>query len=564
MAFGMSIKILVKLALATMLATPVFAYMPQATGGGEASADDAEFRRKPRIAVLQFQTSSERVKELGLGEAITAMAMTELRNNSNYIIVERSQIRAIIDENTLSQLGLTRSATDKLVKGLDVEVILIGEVSYLGATIHIDARMVDIRTSRVAMTDFIQTNDISNIRGAISMVVRRMLQEYLRPWMGSLSIASDPTGAEVYIDGDYAGSTALRKPVVVDNLIGGHYIVKIIAGGYVDWQGEIIVLPKMSQTFNIPLIAKPGSMTISSEPPEAEVFLDNNLMGETPLILREVAEGEHDLRIVKDTYKEWSRKVVVRSFQPTDVNVTLEVLPAMLVIRSDPPGASVYFKGRARGTTPLTLSNLKPGEVVLRLTKKDYNEWVSSSLLAPDERREIDAVLVRQVGLVSVASDPDNANVFLASQNSDTRTRIGATPIFNYETTVGNYIIEIVKSEHHTALLSITVQQGRLTEISERLAEKPGSIVVESLPANARVFMNDMFVGRTPLTLNNVKRGSYVIRMSLPYATAEETVAVFPDGMTNVSHSFQKPKTYVWSALWVSVVTSLLYLGAGG
>ncbi|MEE9157482.1 MAG: PEGA domain-containing protein, partial [Gammaproteobacteria bacterium] len=540
------------------------AFVPQATAGGARSASDSEFRRKPRIAVLQFQTSSDRVKELGLSEAITAMAMTELRNNSNYVIVERSQIRAIIDENTLSQLGLTRSATDKLVEGLDVEVVLIGEVSYLGATIHIDARMVDIRTSRVAMTQFVQTTDIANIRGAISTLVRQMLQEYLRPWMGSLSIASDPGGAEVYIDGAYAGSTALRKPVVVDNLIEGRYDVKIIAGGYIDWRGDIVVLPKMAQTFNIPLIAKPGSMTIGSEPPEAEVYLDNNLMGKTPLTLREVAEGEHDLRIVKETYKEWSRKVVVRSFQPTDVTVTLEVLPAMLVIRSDPVGASVYFKGRSRGTTPLTLSNLTPGEVVLRLTKADYNEWVSSSLLAPNERREIDAVLVRQVGLISFASDPDNADVFLTSQSTGTRARIGTTPIFNYETTVGAYTIEIAKSEYHTASRSILVQKGLLAEVSQKLEEKPGQILVGSVPENARVFMNNVFVGRTPLTVPNVKRGTYVIAMSLPYATSEETVSVFPDGKTEVSHRFQKPKTYVWSALWVTVVTSLLYLGAGG
>ncbi len=534
----------------------------QPTGRSIRTQEESPFRKKPRIAVLPFQTSSGKVKEIGLSEAITAMAVTELRNNSNYVTLERSQIRAVIDEQALAELGLTKSATKKLMEVLDVEIVLLGEVAYLGETIHIDARMVDIRTSRVAVTDFVQTDALARVRGATNRLVQQMLLEYLRPWMGSLAITSDPAGAEVYLDGDYVGTTVLNKPVKVDDLIEGRYNVKLIAGGYVDWQGEIVVMPKMSQSFNVPLIAKPGSMTISSEPPEAEVYLDNNLVGKTPLTLKEVAEGEHDLRIVKETYKEWTRKVVVRSFQPTDVKVSLEVLPALIIVRSEPAGADVYFMGRNRGTTPVTLSNLTPGEVVLRLTKTNYEEWVTSLLVAPDERREIDAVLVQQVGLLSVTSIPDSAAVFLKNMDVGTRKRIGVTPVFNYETTVGAYLVETEKRDYFTASSKALVLQGRLEEISQVLEEKPGQIVVSTVPENARVFLDDAFVGRTPLAIE-LNRGTYSVRMSLPFASAQKDVAVLPDKETPVSHRFHKPRSYVLSVLCVSIMTTLLYLSAG-
>ncbi|MCH7851993.1 MAG: hypothetical protein IIC41_04295, partial [Candidatus Marinimicrobia bacterium] len=85
------------------------------------------------------------------------------------------------------------------------------------------------------------------------------------------------------MDGDYVGTTSREKPVRVDNFIEGRYDVKLIAGGYVDWQGEIVVLPKMSQSFNIPLIMKPGSMTVSSEPPPPQT---RPRLPEIPLVVK--------------------------------------------------------------------------------------------------------------------------------------------------------------------------------------------------------------------------------------------------------------------------------------
>ncbi|MCH8328117.1 MAG: hypothetical protein IID15_06290, partial [Candidatus Marinimicrobia bacterium] len=47
------------------------------------SADAQNFRKKPRIAVLPFQSASKKVKDMGLAEAVTAMIVTEIRNKSN-------------------------------------------------------------------------------------------------------------------------------------------------------------------------------------------------------------------------------------------------------------------------------------------------------------------------------------------------------------------------------------------------------------------------------------------------------------------------------------------------
>ena len=47
------------------------------------------------------------------------------------------------------------------------------------------------------------------------------------------------------------------------------------------------------------LIPKPGSMDVSSEPAGAEVYVNGNKMGTTPMLVENLAEGSHKLRIVK-------------------------------------------------------------------------------------------------------------------------------------------------------------------------------------------------------------------------------------------------------------------------
>ena len=48
--------------------------------------------------------------------------------------------------------------------------------------------------------------------------------------MGSLSVASDPAGAALYIDGQFAGKT----PVDLKELMPGDHPVRIVQDGYVE------------------------------------------------------------------------------------------------------------------------------------------------------------------------------------------------------------------------------------------------------------------------------------------------------------------------------------------
>jgi hypothetical protein len=62
-----------------------------------------------------------------------------------------------------------------------------------------------------------------------------------------------------------------------------------------------------------PLPEKTGSITITSSPSGAEVYLDNEYHGTTPGTIRDVAAGNHMVEVRENGYKTWSQNITVIS-----------------------------------------------------------------------------------------------------------------------------------------------------------------------------------------------------------------------------------------------------------
>jgi hypothetical protein len=69
--------------------------------------------------------------------------------------------------------------------------------------------------------------------------------------------------------------------------------------------------------------ANPESMSVNSNPDEAEVYLDNSFIGNTPTTLK-LNPGKHTIMVKQAGYKEWSREVSAESGSEAHVTATLE------------------------------------------------------------------------------------------------------------------------------------------------------------------------------------------------------------------------------------------------
>ncbi len=518
------------------------------------------FRTKPNIAVIPFTNTNTQAKETEYGRTVSAMLATALRSQTNFIVLERSELNKILSEQTLGLSGLTQEMAQTLGELYNVEVVLGGDVSLIDHTLHIDARLIETNSSKIVVALYATCQDLKLIRNVVDNLAKELEQTYLRQWMGSISINSQPAGTEVYLDGKYIGLTNDQQTLEISELLEGTYNLKLIRGGYDDWESEIIVLSKMERSVKISLIAKPGAMNIYSSPEGAKIYVDNNFMGETPQSLKKVAEGEHEIRLVKENYKEWTQNVTVRSFQPTDVKATLKVSPGILTVNSKPTDANVYFKGQFIAKTSHILSNIPPGEIVIRVEKDGYEEWTTSVMIQPNKHEVLDIVLKEKVGTLNITSRPEDVEVYIRNAQGLERKKIGDTPILNFTTSIGNYVIDVEKKDYFSSRKTVSVMHKQLSSVSFELKEKPGSIFVETNPSKARIFLDGTFKGRSPLHIDNIPKGEYQINMGLPYDQEEKMITVETNRQTTVSASFSKPEDYMISMTSIGMVAILFHL----
>ncbi|MFC2091230.1 FlgO family outer membrane protein [Elusimicrobiota bacterium] len=103
---------------------------------------------KIRIAVLDFENISETAKSRNIGESLSEIMVTELINNSFFEIVERKQLKNILEELQLNLSDVFDGANSKKIgKLLGADALLLGSISEIEQFFHINIRIVDVEKS---------------------------------------------------------------------------------------------------------------------------------------------------------------------------------------------------------------------------------------------------------------------------------------------------------------------------------------------------------------------------------------------------------------------------------
>ena len=144
---------------------------------------------------------------------------------------------------------------------------------------------------------------------------------------GALQVTSVPQ-SKVYLDSKLLGTTPLCACELAQMLSVGDYAIKLVPtdGNFRPFEEKITInkttLTVVDRTFSdngesdgsiISLSSlnnkKDIEILVVSLPDIANVFLDSNPVGITPLLLKQVSESDHDLRVTRDGYKEKSIKI---------------------------------------------------------------------------------------------------------------------------------------------------------------------------------------------------------------------------------------------------------------
>ncbi|MFL2555058.1 MAG: PEGA domain-containing protein [Candidatus Rariloculaceae bacterium] len=228
---------------------------------------------------------------------------------------------------------------------------------------------------------------------------------------GLISLTTFPeAAAEVRVDGLSLGIT----PLADVEIITGRHQLEFIAERYLTEMQELDVIGAGErQEVVIELTPNWAPITVTSEPPGAEVRVDGSVTGETPVVI-ELSAGERIVELRLGGYNSWTEVVSVLADQPQSLPlVALTEADGRIELVSDPVGAAVTVDGEYRGQTPLVVQ-LSPRRVHnLTLTKPGYNTIEQDISVAADSDRALALEMVSRMGIVELISEPTNAEIWV-------------------------------------------------------------------------------------------------------------------------------------------------------
>jgi len=125
--------------------------------------------------------------------------------------------------------------------------------------------------------------------------------------VASLTLNSDPPGAQILIDGDPSG---LTTPTTLTGLRAGRPLeIRLDKEGFRPVIEKVELKPGETRSRLFRLAADSGSVAIEGLPPQAMIYVDDKLVeGRGPLTL---AIGEHRVRVETSAGVIWSQAVNV-------------------------------------------------------------------------------------------------------------------------------------------------------------------------------------------------------------------------------------------------------------
>ena len=215
------------------------------------------------------------------------------------------------------------------------------------------------------------------------------------PRYGKIKVTSDPSRARVFLDGTYRG----RTPITIGDVTVGEHQIKVTKDDYYDWSETVTVKSNRTTTVlaRLDRIPRTGSISVTSSPSHARVFLDGEYRGRTPLTIRDVRVGEYQIKVTKEGYYDWSQAIGVRSNVTKRVFATLEPIPRMgsISVNSSPRHARVFVDGVERGTTPLTITDIDAGWHQVVIIKERYRAYLEDVHVEGGEELYIEVDLRR-------------------------------------------------------------------------------------------------------------------------------------------------------------------------
>jgi len=239
-------------------------------------------------------------------------------------------------------------------------------------------------------------------------------------------------------------------------------------------------------------VVLPGLLAVDSNPPGAQVQVDgkSDPSWVTPFSFTNLQPGQHSIVVSKAGYSTDSRTIDVAAGARATATVHLAQLMATLVVKSDPPGASIYVDGKdMRTKTPGQLSVDKGSHVVLVRMPGFIDETMNGQFtlgqtfsFAPTLRALGNADSVKPVGKMSKlfggkGTQPGQATLSIRTQPKGAQIAVNQrlleknSPV-ELALDPGNYVVDITLSGYVPVHKVVNAEKGGKLVVDESLKKQ--------------------------------------------------------------------------------------------
>jgi hypothetical protein len=309
---------------------------------------------------------------------------------------------------------------------------------------------------------------------------------------GAIYVQSNPAGAAIYLNGNLQG----YSPITIPNLPPNTYSLKASLSGYTPDSQLITVYSGQSATYYPNLQQSPpaprstGTVSVTSTPNAALIYVDGNYQGKTPLTVT-LYPGSHSFRLSLPGYKDYTASVYVTANTNQRLNAVMNTAVFGTVAVSSMPGATVWMDSNTQGkilsSGTLTLPGITSGNHIFKVTASGYNDWINTVYILPNALTPISATLtpsggsptpVPATGGFNIVSTPTGAEILI-----DNLFR-GYTPSTPDGIPAGQHQVLLRYTGYIDYSTTATVNAGQTTPLAISLQAAP-TPTPESAPSPA-------------------------------------------------------------------------------
>ena len=449
-----------------------------------------------QIAVSILDFNGEDVQDKLLRACYNQLEESLIESN-RFTVIDKSQRDEILDEQEFQNSGMCDDACAVEIGQLvGAEFLMLGEVIGFGDLYQVNIKIINIEKGDVAekVTSQIEggMSDLLNgMEDASQEIVRRIAsgsvpQSFMgqsgqmittQKTYGRVDIISDPQGADILIDLIEYGVT----PKTIEKIETGYHNLILNYPGYERLQKRIMVVEGQTLSVSEFLVPKTGSLSIITEPPGANVYLDNITRGQTPLDIFDLPVRDYIIRVELNNYQIIERRISVQYGENTTQKYNLEPLPGKLSLFTTPSMAKINIDGKnyTSGSNGIASIELPVGRYTLNVTKDGYEPMQREVSIKPNDLGTLDIDLKRLPA--GVSSNPEMGFLTVNTLDGKIKLKIPGVkepqrlPLRYFELKYGTYMLKAYGVGLESEKKEVEIDRQKTTTLDINLQKKKKS-----------------------------------------------------------------------------------------